>query len=338
MWSLLKIKTEEFIDNKIRGKNILINEEDVYYHELDSYKKYQNLGYLYFKEYLYVFIGIFISVIIVIINSIRIKDIVINGNYPINKKIKNDIYEYTHQLLGIRFLNTNLKELNIKIRSAYNMYEWISITKKGNIVYVNITKQPKYDDLSDDSNGGDILSKYDGVIKYYRIYQGLGNVCYNKSVKKGDLLVSGNVYDHLVNPKAIILAEIYQEYSITINKNRVLNEYSGKIKTVKEINFCNLKLKFKKNPFKFYDIKKEKRFSFLNFISYYDIHIYEKSDIISVYTFDEAYELAKSEILKDFTYNMVFEKEKILEYFIIGYEINDNYSFKILTKELKNIT
>ena len=152
------------------------------------------------------------------------------------------------------------------------------------------------------------------------------------------MLVSGNVYDHLVNPKAIILAEIYQEYSITINKNRVLNEYSGKIKTVKEINFCNLKFKFKKNPFKFYDIKKEKRFSFLNFISYYDIHIYEKSDIISIYTFDEAYELAKSEILKDFTYNMVFEKEKILEYFIIGYEINDNYSFKILTKELKNIT
>ena len=249
------MKLNDFLKEQPRGKNFHIKDDEIFYSPKKELKDYIFFfKYCFLKKYLLLIIGIILGIFIVIINSLRVREIRINGYFPINESLKDDIKKESKNILGIKFLKKDIIDLNQKIRSKYNMYEWISIEKIGNVLYVKITKEPTYPKIEDNSTNEPILARNDGIIKFFLIYHGTNMVTYNKSVKKGDIIIDNKLYDgKIVNPRGLVIAEIFQNSYITIPKKETVKNLTGRVKKQKEINLFGWKIKFGKNKYTNYE-------------------------------------------------------------------------------------
>lgn len=320
-------------------KNIDVKDDFVYFNtHRNNNSSYTYIGIKlkdFFIKNLFYILGIVFFIVSLYINKIRIKEIVFNMEHPINYEIEEYINSNSTNLYKLKFLNKSLYNINNEIRIKYYTYEWISINKKGNTLYVNITHNTINEIKNEETSYTKLISTKKGIIKYYKIHSGLSNnLEYNRSISENEILVEGN------NPKGIILAETYTLKDISIP---IIKEDT--IYTLNNINTYNLSLfknkksiYFKKNTFEKYDIKEKQIFNFFNIITLKKIELKEKSDIITLYGKEEAYEYAISTIKKDFISKRISNLEQIYEvYTLTETKTDTSYEYTFLIKSLENI-
>ena len=298
----------------------------------------------FFKKYCISILSILILIVFIINEQFVIKEIKFINENTYSEEVKNYIYEnHLNKKLIYYYLNKPLNEINNDLKSNFFYYEWINVNKKGNRLQVIIDKQDEKSYLNENSKViGDIISTHDGIIRYYFIKKGVNLIKDNQSIKKGEILVSGNLLIKnekikYIHPVGIVLAEVVETENIKIKKESIDYVKTGKVKSLEKVSFFIIN-NLPKIPFDIYEEKKKTIFDFKIIIK--EIYtFYEIQEIKNHYTLEEAMEYSISIIEKNFNENKIHNKEKILETYLLKYYEDDyNYYFKYYVKKIINIS
>ena len=153
-------------------------------------------------------------------------------------------------------LDIDLNDLGRILRTTYQQYAYIGIKKTGAKLIIEIATQEVPDvTKQNDNTPGDIIAKYDAYIEGIEAKKGAVVVMTSQSVKKGSLLISGNV-NYKINPsdltklvraEGLILGRVaeYKEYEI--KKENYIYDYSSNVKKYYELNLFGRIIKTKNN-------------------------------------------------------------------------------------------
>lgn len=206
-------------------------------------KYYKNI--LFVHKYMIISFIISLMLLILLTNTIFDIEIKTDDNEMKNKILnilkKNDIDIYK------RKKNFNeLTEIKEKILNENDdILEWIEISSKGCKYIVNLTPKVKSNNI-DDNEVGDIIADKEGVIKHIVIHKGTKIKEVNEYVKKGDILISGNITkDEEVINQVKADGKIYAEVWY-LSKINIPLDYIDKVPTGKVINHYYIELFNKK--------------------------------------------------------------------------------------------
>lgn len=260
------------------------------------------------------------------------------------------------------FIISELKEKGIKkyqIKKNYNKLtdiknkilkdnkdklEWLEIERIGT-KYVVKLEERKINNIVSDYKYQDIVATHDAVIKRIIAESGVKVKEVNEYVKKGDTIISGNIYlNEEIKEITKALGEIYGEvwYKISVEYPiiNVDKKETGNKKEVYSINFFdNSYYLFDKNTYKNSNIKR--KYILKNNILPISISkdtLYELTDLSGIYVEGEALINAK-----DYGRNKIKESLRKDEYIIsekvLNYSRNSNTIYvDIFYKIYKNIT
>lgn len=288
-----------------------------------------------FKYKTGIIVGIFIIAFMIVMNSFRVSAINFSGDYPVNDEIANYINAQNKQILSFNFHKNNYQDLAKNLRSVFNEYEWISVEKKGSVVYVTIepTTVKKMED--EDDVKGDIVATKSGLVTEYKVFNGVTNIKTQQYIKSGDILISG------ANSKAkgYVLATVYEEKIFIVNKESSSLELSGQAIYYNQISLFKKTFDInKKQDYIISDKKNKTVFSIPYIFSINKIEEYEKSDIIYTYDKKAAINYATSIIEDDFSQNKVLNEEKILKIEVVTVlETESSFEIKFMVKKIESI-
>ena len=229
---------------------IKLNDSFILITNYDNYKKisrrYETRIVRYYgKKFIINFIKINKYMIISVIISLMLLRLLTNTIFEINintndDKLKNEI------LSSLKDNNIDIykrkksfnKLIEIKnniLNSNKDILEWIEIVEKGCTYNINITKRVKKIDNDDALIPSDIVASKDGLIKYITNYNGTKLKDINDYVKKGDVLISGDIIKNdevvdIVNAKGDVYAEVWYTVKVNIPYNYI--EYTDTLKRV----------------------------------------------------------------------------------------------------------
>lgn len=216
----------------------------------DNYKKisrrYETRIIRYYgKNFFINFIKINKYMIISVIISLMLLKLLTNTIFEINintedQELKKEILSSLNENgIDIYKKKKTFNELNkIKnniLKSNEDVLEWIEIVEKGCSYTVNLTKRVKKKSDMETNTPSDIVASKDGLIKYITNYSGTKLKDVNDYVKKGDVLITGNIIkdDKIVdqvNARGSVYAEVWYTVSVTIPYNYI--EYTDTLKKV----------------------------------------------------------------------------------------------------------
>ncbi len=320
-----------------------------YYKIKYDYKKY--FIYMLFKKWSFV-VGVFLFALIIYGQTFLIKDIKFENSSTDSIEIEANIRSYLKKTGPFYTMDESVIDLSHRLKKDYSNYEWISLNRVGTSLIVE-TKEanewPKV--ISENTELGDLVASSDGVIKEFKIEKGVPLIETNLSVKKGDILVSGDLLFHhdteekyIISPKGYVLAEVWEEKTVTINKQIINTEKTGKIHIEKEWNLFGINFRTKKFNEKYikYDILEvDNNFSIFgikmpSFTK--NIYYYEKNDIITINNEETAVLVGESTLYMDYKDTFSYEKEHIISIEMFKKEEDkDNYYMTYFVKVYKNI-
>jgi len=292
------------------------------------------------KTYMISIISILIIMLLLINQSKSISNIEFINYNTYDSEVEEFIREKCKKIGPFYYLNTPINNINKELKQKFYYYEWISITKKGSIIEVNINKQQNADLIKDEENvKGDLIASQDAIIKMYYVKKGVVLIKEMQAVNAGDVLVTGNLKYHIgqveyIKADGIVIGETLKYEIVKVEKKITNESRTGRIEVIKKIVF------FDQNPnveshFKDYDVIKEEVFNISSFIKMIRYTIYEKSILIQEYTLEQALAFAKSKIQKDFTPSK-YETIKSIQ-LVRSEETEENFYFKFVVKKYENI-
>ncbi len=245
------------IYNKIYYDSLEINDCSYYLNVVfDDYKKisrrYETYVVSYFGKYKiknfmyvnrYLIISMFFGLLLLYNLSITIFDIEINTddelirNKIIDSLNKNEIsvYKKKKSFSEIEKIKENI------LKENEDILEWLEIENKGCKYIVNLTKRVK-NNTNYESNPSSIIAKKDGLIKHIVIHSGSKIRDVNDYVKKGEVLISGNILkNEEVVDKVKSEGKVYAEVWYLTKVNIPLT-YNKKVKTGKVVNRYYIKI------------------------------------------------------------------------------------------------
>lgn len=327
----VSVKDESVIFNTDK-ESLKIIKDSNYNYILEN--KIKNKAYYYLRKYKFIFIGLLFFISIIYINNYRYENIIFNIDSPINEVLRNDIINKTKNLFFFKFIDLDYNSYSQSLKQQYPEYPYIDVYIKANNIYIDIynyesnieTKSTTY---------GHIISKYDGIIDTYYIYNGISKVYKNKYVKKGDILIDSNMNNSYVESSGLILGYTYQKLDISIAKYHKNNDLTGNFTSYYKLNLFDLTIDIAKNDnYLTYLEESSNIFNFFSFFSIKKCIEKEKYDIIEELTYDEALILAKSEIENDFTSNKTVDLEKLTDLVLYNSSIDSNYyNFTFIAKK-----
>lgn len=351
---------------KVKGKNIerflkrlnkseieLLKIEKIKYNELnieikkDDFKKINNIktiyeieiigihGLDYIKEQIikkrYILFSFMISILILLILSNTIFSIeVVHNDEEIRTLLISELEEFNIKKYYGKKSYKELQNIKEEILEKYkDKIEWLEIETHGTKYVVRVEERILNKDESNYIKRN-IVAKKDAVLVKIEAKNGEIIKTKNSFVKKGETVISGNIYLY-DNIKDSIMAEgkIYGEvwYKATVEYPLVYKEetYTGKTKKVFSINFLNKDFSFFDfNKFKYKNIEDISKIKHLFLpISFGFEKQYEKKVINENLTKDEAIEKAIKKATEKIESNL---KEK--EYIIATkkLKVEENYS------------
>ena len=185
----------------------------------------------------YMLISLFISFLVLYLLTNTIFKININTNdEKLYNLINNSLKENNISIYKRKKSFKELKKIKNKIlKNNEDSLEWIEIKEKGCIYNVELTARVKNKENNSDNNPKDIVASKDGLIKYITSSSGVKLKEVNDYVKKGEVLISGNIIkgeDTLitqVRAKGKVYAEVWYTVNITIPFNYVEYVETGKV-------------------------------------------------------------------------------------------------------------
>lgn len=185
----------------------------------------------------YMLISLFISFLVLLLLTNTIFKININTNdEKLYNLVNNSLKENNISIYKRKKSFKELKKIKDKIlKNNEDSLEWIEIKEKGCIYNVELTARVKNKENNSDNNPKDIVASKDGLIKYITSSSGVKLKDVNDYVKKGEVLISGNIIkgeDTLitqVRAKGKVYAEVWYTVNITIPFNYVEYVETGKV-------------------------------------------------------------------------------------------------------------
>lgn len=232
-------------DNLVRYEDYF--EVDISSDDIDKFKRYKikiikyygTLGIVDFiKRNVYVLIGLICGLILLYLLKSTIFDVKINSNNQelvkiITKSLEEEnIYKYKRK--------KSFKELYKVKESILNnnkdTLEWIEIIENGCDYIIEVTERVKRKNEEISSEYSDIVANKDGLILHISIDNGVKIKDKNDYVKKGEVIISGDIYkgDKLIkrtNARGEVFAEVWYTTKVVIPFN-----YTEYVDTGKRVN------------------------------------------------------------------------------------------------------
>ena len=258
-----------------------------------------------------------------------------------SKSIYESVEKYLDRYLCFAFLEKDVTEINKELRSEFYDYEWVSIKKEGTIIYIDVVNNKDIINNDEKEIKGSLYSKYDAVIEGYFIEKGSSEIRLNRSVNKGDLLISGYIKHYnetleYVEAKGYVIGTVIEEELLNIEKvkteivrtgnyqEKTIYVFNGKVLNNPISKYENYETEYKDvfNLFKIFNVKK---------VIFYELVTNE-----SYYNIDKAKEVALQEIDKKFNEEKRYDFEKIIDKKIISI-IENEYVYEICVSVKKKV-
>lgn len=297
----------------------------------------------YFNTNKYMLISLFISFLVLLLLTNTIFKININTNdEKLYNLINNSLKENDISIYKRKKTFKELKKIKDKIlKENEDNLEWIEIKEKGCIYNIELTARVKNKENNSDNNPNDIVASKDGLIKYIASSSGVKLKDVNDYVKKGEVLISGNIIkgeDTLitqVKAKGKVYAEVWYTVNITIPFNyveyvetgKVINHYyldiAGKKFTLTgkyDSNFTmNTKDLVLEKPYLFFKLYKETKREY----KYKEFNINENE------AYEEALKRSENKIKSKLNDNEYIISKKVLKKEVFRSKMNIEVFFKV---------
>lgn len=249
-------KSNKFINyliyNSIYYEDLIFNDKYILKVDYEDYKKISRryktriINY-YGKRFIvhfilnnkYMIISLIISLMFLNMLTNTIFKIKINtSDNEIYKIINESLKENNIALYKKKKSFNELKEIKNKILEDNSNYlEWIEIKEEGCVYIIDVTKRVKNDINKTDKRPTDIIASKDGLIKYITSSSGVKLKDVNDYVKKGDVLISGNIAknDGEIIKQIESKGKVYAEVWYTVNAT-IPFEFTEYVETGKTIN------------------------------------------------------------------------------------------------------
>ena len=248
---LVSVKEEgilkTLISNNIYFSNYTIKDNKVIfiinYEDLELLSKLANIkvikyyGLVGIKNFLkkhYILLTSFILsyLIIIILSNVIFKVEIVTNNQVLKDNIT--YYLNYYGIVKYKFVKSNKYIENVKekiLLENKDTIEWISINREGVKYVVNVTPRVISNKVNIDKPSN-IVSKKDALIKYLVVTGGSSVKEVNDVVKKGDVIISGNVvkFDKVVGTtrsKGKVFGEVWYTVNISIPFKHVIYEKTG---------------------------------------------------------------------------------------------------------------
>ena len=240
-------KNIKLISSKKINNNIYIlkvNEDDYYKLLKNSFNKIIILNTYgkikikkMFNKYLYIIIGILLSIIMLfILSNIIFKVEVVHSKKEIRNIIYRDLETYNIKKYSFKKSFKKRKEIvKAILKKEHNKVEWLEIVDKGTTYEVNVEER-KINNIKKDYKTQNIIAKKDCMI--LQIEATKGEIVKKKYdyVKKGDVIVSGFVKNKedvvsKVKANALVYGEVWYQVNVSLPKyySYRLNTYKSKL-------------------------------------------------------------------------------------------------------------
>lgn len=251
-------------------KDIIITVSDRDYKKIKSIKTSYKIkvirvyGLLYikylFSNYMSFIISFFICISLLILTSNLILEIDINSsNTDLCKTILEDL-----KVRGIskyKFKSSYSKRRKIVdeiLKEERDTIEWLEIDSYGTKYTINVVERIKNTE-KEVCIPSNIIAKKDAIITSVEAYSGEVLTYINKSVKKGDVLISGRIYnkEEIVNTKCSrgrVFGEVWYQVFVDLPKHYYEENVTGNVEKRIGIDFFNYSSKCKYKTYKRKDI------------------------------------------------------------------------------------
>ncbi len=305
-----------------------------------------SLSIIFIKRILFTILFILITFIFFISNRI-IREIKFIDQEMYDQRIYDYVYKNLNKKGLVYTYNQDLNKLSLELRANFPNYAYIGVTRNASCLLIEIEKiAVKTEEEKLINKPCDIISKTNAVIYSIESKVGVIKVELNQFVKKGDVLISGNLlidnkpddYTKLVESNGIIVGTLLAKEEYVIKKQKKLFTYTGEFK--KRLNVgVNNKIFFDfKNYYQQQNIKLTEKFNLLNIIRIYEEKYYEQDFVDIIYDYESAYNYAVSMIYYKLELNKVSQDEEILEVKLIScIESSDAFKFNFIVKKRQSI-
>lgn len=323
----------------------LANIEVIKYYGLVGIKKFLKKHYILLTSFILSYI-----IIIILSNVIFKVEIVTN-----NQVLKDNISYYLNYygIVKYKFVKSNKYIENVKekiLLENKDTIEWISINREGVKYVVNVTPRVISNRVSVDKPS-DIVSKKDALIKYLVVTGGSSVKEVNDVVKKGEVIISGNVvkFDKVVGTtrsKGEVFGEVWYTVNISIPFKHVIYEKTGE--TINHIyldifghkftlvghyitnNSINEVSVLVDKPYLFFKLMKESK----------ELYNYKEVNLNSESAFKEALERADKSISNKLDTNEYIIERKVLKKDVFSSKIDIELFYRVYENigEEKEIT
>lgn len=323
----------------------LANIEVIKYYGLVGIKKFLKKHYILLTSFILSYL-----IIIILSNVIFKVEIVTN-----NQVLKDNITYYLNYygIVKYKFVKSNKYIENVKekiLLENKDTIEWISINREGVKYVVNVTPRVISNRVSIDKPSN-IVSKKDALIKYLVVTGGSSVKEVNDVVKKGEVIISGNVvkFDKVVGTtrsKGKVFGEVWYTVNISIPFKHVIYEKTGE--TINHIyldifghkftlvghyitnNSINEVSVLVDKPYLFFKLMKESK----------ELYNYKEVNLNSESAFKEALERADKSISNKLDTNEYIIERKVLKKDVFSSKIDIELFYRVYENigEEKEIT
>lgn len=330
-------------DLKLLSK--LANIKVIKYYGLVGIKKFLKKHYILLTSFILSYL-----IIIILSNVIFKVEIVTN-----NQVLKDNITYYLNYygIVKYKFVKSNKYIENVKekiLLENKDTIEWISINREGVKYVVNVTPRVISNRVSIDKPSN-IVSKKDALIKYLVVTGGSSVKEVNDVVKKGEVIISGNVvkFDKVVGTtrsKGEVFGEVWYTVNISIPFKHVIYEKTGE--TINHIyldifghkftlvghyitnNSINEVSVLVDKPYLFFKLMKESK----------ELYNYKEVNLNSESAFKEALERADKSISNKLDTNEYIIERKVLKKDVFSSKIDIELFYRVYENigEEKEIT
>lgn len=311
------------------------------------YNRFQLFKKQLFGKHIVGIITLFLIIIILFSTQYFVREIEFENSNYYSEEVYNEVLKYLNKKGPFYVLNDNISSISQELRKIFPEYAWIGLTRNSSKIIINIEKQDvpikKPENLS---ITGDIVSKYDAVITDIIVSRGTVLVMKNQSVKKGDVLVSGNLKFHndpndlttLVKSKGIIIGNTINLEKIKVPIKTLELKYSGKVISKNYIELFGSVIGKTPETFENYKTEKQEVFNLFNFLKITNLKYYELVEVTSEYDDIMAFEFAKTLIKKDLEVNRVSPLERIESITLVDITKENGYFIvSMIVKRYQNI-
>lgn len=334
---------------KLHIKDLIIDEETITF-QINDIKKLKDFEIIEeinnhklrikkifkFHSFMIIFLLLILSFFYLMNKSIS--KIIFKDEDMYSKSVYEKVKSYLDDYLVFNFLNEDLITINKELRSEFYNYQWIGVKKEGNVLLIDIIDNKDNLTNSSDEKESSLYSSCDTVIEGYYIKQGSSTIKLNRSVKKGELLISGNIkhYDDVyekVTAEGYVIGVVNEDVIIEVPITNDEIKRSGRKESKTLFIFNNKNINNPKCSFENFETE-YKTIINLGFLKVYKIIFYELIEDNIYNTEEKAVETALNIVDDEFYKNKKYDFEEIIAKRIISKSKNEyNYVFCIKIKK-----